>query len=196
MKISRIYFLRACFCVLFFRACFRRRFGVHFSWFSTYFSPIFHEKPSIPYIILQSAKITTWLLFRLAPASCDFASCFAMSSKGEFSGFRGAKTCFYLGFSTFASRKHEKSRILRRFPENLFPTPFWPPKRTPFFCFWHLFLSPGREKTRKYGNLRAQCRDKFRKVRFSPISLLPGSILEPPGTISEPPGLDFGGSGP
>ena len=92
-KVSRIHFLRACFCVLFFRACFRRRFGVHFSRFSTYFSPIFHEKPSIPYIILQSAKITTWLLFRLAPASCDFASCFAMSSKGEFSGFRGAKTC-------------------------------------------------------------------------------------------------------
>ena len=182
--------------MLFFRACFRRRFGVHFSRFSTYFSPIFHEKPSIPYIILQSAKITTWLLFRLAPASCDFASCFARSSKGEFSGFRSAKTCFHQGFSTFASRKHEKSGILRRFPENLFPTPFWPPKRTPFFCFRHLFPSPGRPETRKYGNLRAKCRDKFQKVRFSPISLLPGSILEPPGTISEPPGLDFGGSGP
>ena len=131
--------------MLFFRPCFGRRFGVHFSCFSTYSSPIFHEKPSIPYIILQSAKITTWLLFRLAPASCDFASCFAMSSKGEFSGFRGAKTCFSLGFSTFASRKHEKSGILRKFPENLFPTPFGPPKRTPFFCFRHLFPSPGRE---------------------------------------------------
>ena len=180
----------------FFRPCFGRRFGVHFSRFSTYFSSFFHEKPSIPYIILQSAKITTWLLFRLAPASCDFASCFAMFSKGDFRGFRGATSCFHMGFLTFASEKHEKTEFWREIPKNLFPVSFWPPKRTPFFCFRHLYPSPGRQKTRKSGNLRAKCRDKFRKVRFSPISLLPGSILEPPGTISEPPGLDFGGSGP
>ena len=175
-----------------FSASFR---GAFFSFFDL-FSHIFHEKPSIPYIILQSAKITTWLLFRLAPASCDFASCFAMSSKGEFSGFRGAKTCFSWGLSTFASRKYEKSGILRRFPENLFPTPFWPPKRTPFFRFGHLFPSPARKNPQKSGHCHAKFRDKFRKVRFLPISLLPGSILEPPGTISEPPGLDLGASGP
>ena len=107
-KISRMFFHFVVFFVLFFRACSGCRFGRHFSCFSSYFWPLFREKPSISYIILQSMKIMNSLLFRLAPGSCDFASCFAMFSKGDFSGFRGAKLCFYIGFLTFASEKPEK----------------------------------------------------------------------------------------
>ena len=185
---SRIAF----FCVFFLRACSGCRFGMHFSRFSTYFRPLFHEKPSIPYIILQSAKVTTWLLFRLAPASCDFASCFARFSKGDSSGFQGAKTCFYFGFSTFASQKHENPEFCEKYREIYFRPLFGlqnGPRFSAFGTFFRLLSAKIRKSPRKIP-------DKFRKVRFLPILLLPGSILEPPGTISEPPGLDFGASGP
>ncbi len=84
-------------------------------------------------MILQSTKITTLLLFRLAPGSCDFASCYAMFSRGYFSGFRGAKSCFYTGFLTFASEKHKKTENLRLITKTHFLASFWPSK-------WSLFL--------------------------------------------------------
>ena len=77
-----------------FRVSFREAFLVFFELFLT----VFHEKPSISWRILQSTQFMNLLLFRLAPGSCDFASCFAMFSKGELSGFRGAKSCFYICF--------------------------------------------------------------------------------------------------
>ena len=103
---------------------------------------------------------------------------------------------FFLGFSTFASRKHEKSGILRKCPENRFPTPFGPPKRTPFFRFRHLFPSPGRENpeicaqnagtsSRKLGFHRFYC---FRGRSWSPR----GRFRSLRGSISEAPGPDFG----
>ena len=114
----------------------------------------------------------------------------------NFPDFEVRKRVKTWGFSTFASRKHEKSGILRKFPENLFPTPFWPPKRTPFFRFCHLFPSPGRENPEicaqnsgtnsgKLGFHRFYC---FRGRSWSPR----GRFRSLRGSISEAPGPDFG----
>ena len=117
----------------------------------------------------------------------------------NFPDFEVRKRVKTLGFSTFASRKHEKSGISRRFPENLFPTPFWPPKRTPFSVlatFFRLLAAKKRENPEicaqnagtssgKLGFHRFHC---FRGRSWSPR----GRFRSLRGSISEAPGPDFG----
>ena len=96
---------------------------------------------------------------------------------------------FLLGFFDIRLSKTRKIRNSAKISGQSISDPFLASKTDPVF----LFLAPFSVSwPRKSGNFRAKCRDKSRKVRFSPILLLPGSILEPPGTISEAPGPDFG----
>ena len=150
----------------------------------------------------QSMKITKLLFFVLAPGSCDFASCFAMLWKGDFSWFRGAKVCFYYGFYTFASKKHKKSRFsvifLKVHVFGHFGGGFWgpqpvpsPPFLTTKISILHRCLIFG--PTGASGGLRG----RFWNLRggiLEPLGVIlepPGSILEPPGLILEPPGPNF-----